>query len=94
MPALELHGDRASLAVLGEPWTPAGYAIRRRDSTSWELHDDPDPAWSWNDGLRDAVEALVDGRPPSGEIEHDVHVIAIMDAVREAARARTEVAIA
>jgi hypothetical protein len=42
--------------------------------------------------VRDAVEALVDGRPARGEIEHDVHDTATMDAVLEAAGARTQVA--
>lgn len=85
-PALELYGDAGTAYLQGDDWDPAGIDIWRTRQGSWESLEALDATWHWTDGLREAVAALQEGRPPAGDPAHDLHLLEILDATDRALR--------
>jgi predicted dehydrogenase len=83
-PCLELYGTHGVLQMLGDDWAPEGYELWRNDHAAWELHPDPDPAWSWTDGLRHLVDCVETGEAPVTRPEHAFHALEIMLAAQAA----------
>jgi predicted dehydrogenase len=81
-PALELYGTHGTANLLGDDWDPRGLEIWRNEAGCWEDYEPLDPTWLWTDGLREAVVALHDDRPPLADLEHDLHVLDVLDAAR------------
>jgi predicted dehydrogenase len=84
-PALELYGTDGTANLLGDDWDPRGFEIWRNEAGSWEAHEAVDGSWLWADGLREAVLALAEGRPPLADNDHDLHLLDVVDAARRAA---------
>jgi predicted dehydrogenase len=85
-PCLELYGTHGVLQMLGDDWAPEGYELWRNDRSTWELHPESDPAWSWTEGLRHLVECLETGTEPVTRPEHAYHALEIMLAAQTAGR--------
>jgi predicted dehydrogenase len=92
-PGLELYGTEGTANLLGDDWDPRGFEIWRNEQGRWEEYEAVDPTWLWADGLREAVLALRDDRPPLADPAHDLHVLEIVDAAREAAAGRRAVRV-
>jgi predicted dehydrogenase len=84
-PALELYGTEGTANLLGDDWDPRGFEIWRNELGRWEEYEPVDATWLWSDGLRELVEAVVQGKRPHAEIAHDLHVLDVVDAARVAA---------
>jgi hypothetical protein len=61
---------------------------------SWEQYESADPTWHWSDGLRELVVALRDGIEPLVDLDHDLHVVDVIDACRTAAAGGDTVRVA
>jgi predicted dehydrogenase len=85
-PALELYGTEGTANLLGDDWDPQGIEWWREDAATWTVREPDDATWRWTDGLREAVSALQDGRPPLADPDLDVHVLDIIRAAGAAAR--------
>jgi predicted dehydrogenase len=81
-PALELYGTEGTANLLGDDWDPRGFEVWRNSAGSWEEHDPIEPTWLWADGLREAVVAIRDGRTPLHRLDHDLHLLDVLDAAR------------
>ncbi|MGH3011202.1 MAG: Gfo/Idh/MocA family protein [Gaiellaceae bacterium] len=84
-PGLELYGTEGTANLLGDDWDPRGFEIWRNEEGRWEEYEAIDPTWLWADGLREAVLAVREDRPPLADPMHDLHVLEIVDAARQAA---------
>ena len=84
-PGLELYGTEGTANLLGDDWDPRGFEIWRNEDGRWEEYEAIDPTWLWADGLREAVLAVREDRPPLADPAHDLHVLEIVDAARQAA---------
>jgi predicted dehydrogenase len=84
-PGLELYGTEGTANLLGDDWDPCGFEIWRNEAGRWDEYEAIDPTWLWADGLRELVLALREDRPPLADPAHDLHVLEIVDAAREAA---------
>jgi predicted dehydrogenase len=82
---LELYGTEGTANLLGDDWDPTGFEIWRTASGSWEQHESPDRTWHWSDGLRELVAALRAGHEPLTDLDHDLHVLDVIEACRTAA---------
>jgi predicted dehydrogenase len=87
-PALELYGTEGTANLLGDDWDPAGFEIWRNADGCWATYEPLDATWLWADGLREAVTALVEGRPPLVHHDHDLHLLDVIDQARVSARER------
>lgn len=85
-PAVELYGTEGTVQMLGDDWDPDGYELWLNDVGAWQLYKETAPDWSWTDGLREAVECLIQGQAPSLDPTHAVHVLEIMLAAQRSAR--------
>jgi predicted dehydrogenase len=92
-PGLELYGTDGTANLLGDDWDPRGFEIWRNEAGRWEEYEPIDPTWLWADGLREAVQAVREDRPPLAEPTHDLHVLDVVDAARRAAVERAAVAV-
>ena len=52
-----------------------------------------DPTWLWADGLAEMVNALREGRPPLHSLEHDIHLLEIIEASSKAACEKRAIAV-
>ena len=84
-PALELYGTEGTVNLLGDDWDPRGIELWRNETGRWEVLDAVEPTWLWADGLREAVAAVREGRPPLADSGHDVHVLDVVEAARRSA---------
>ncbi len=84
-PGLELYGTEGTANLQGDDWDTRGYEIWRNEEGRWEEYEAIDPTWLWADGLREAVLAVREDRPPLADPMHDLHVLEIVDAARQAA---------
>jgi predicted dehydrogenase len=92
-PALELYGTAGTANLLGDDWDPRGYEIYRPDDAAWHRFASVDPTWLWTDGLRDLVDAVLQGRAPIATIDHDLHLLEVVAAARTAASERAAVPV-
>jgi predicted dehydrogenase len=91
---LELYGTEGTANLLGDDWDPAGFEVWRTASGCWEQHESPDRTWHWSDGLRELVTALRDDHEPLTDLDHDLHVLDVIDACRTAASSGDTVRVA
>jgi predicted dehydrogenase len=84
-PAVELYGSEGTAQLLGDDWEPRGHEVFRNRDGCWTVYDEPDPAWSWADGLGHLVDCIRAGRRPAVTPEHAFHVLEILVRAREAA---------
>ena len=87
-PGLELYGTEGTANLLGDDWDPHGYEIWRNDAGRWEEYEAIDPTWLWADGLREIVLAVREDRAPLADPAHDLHVLDIVEAARQAGSER------
>jgi predicted dehydrogenase len=92
-PGLELYGTEGTANLLGDDWDPRGFEVWRNEAGRWEEYEPIDPTWLWADGLREAVLAVREGRPPLAEPTHDLHLLDVIEAARRAATDRTAVPV-
>jgi predicted dehydrogenase len=92
-PGLELYGTEGTANLLGDDWDPRGFEIWRNDAARWEEFEPIDPTWLWADGLREAVVAVREERPPLAEPAHDLHLLDVLDSARQAVDAKAAVTV-
>ena len=83
-PALELYGTEGTANLLGDDWDPRGLEVWRNAAARWEGYDSVDETWLWTDGLREAISSLREDRAPLADLAHDLHLLDVIDAAREA----------
>ncbi len=92
-PGLELYGTEGTANLLGDDWDPRGFEIWRNQVGRWEEYEPIEGTWHWADGLREAVMAVWEGRPPLAELTQDLHLLEIIEAARRSAEQRLAVPI-
>ena len=84
-PALELYGTEGTANLLGDDWDPRGFEVWRNAAGSWSEHEPIEPTWLWADGLREAVAAVRESRTPLASLDHDLHLLDVVEAARRSA---------
>jgi len=92
-PALEFYGTEGTANLLGDDWDPRGFEIWRNNAGSWEEFEPIDPTWLWADGLAEMVTALQEKREPLHNLDHDIHLLEIIEASAQAARGKRAIAV-
>ena len=92
-PALEFYGTDGTANLLGDDWDPQGFEIWRNNAACWEEFEPIEPTWSWADGLAEMVNALREDRPPLHHLEHDLHLVEVIEACGRAAKEKRAVAV-
>ena len=60
--------------------------VWRNERGAWEPHDPLDATWLWADGLRELVTALATAARRWPQLDHDLHLLDVLDAARAASR--------
>ena len=92
-PALEFYGTEGTANLLGDDWDPRGFEIWRNSAGCWEEFEPIDPTWLWADGLAEMVRALIEDREPMHCLDHDLHLLEVIEASSKAAREKRAIAI-
>ena len=92
-PALEFYGTEGTANLLGDDWDPRGFEIWRNNAACWEEFEPVEPTWSWADGLAEMVNALREDRQPLHNLEHDLHLLEVIEACERAAMEKRVVAV-
>ena len=92
-PALEFYGTEGTANLLGDDWDPRGFEIWRNRAGCWEEFEPIDPTWHWADGLAEMVRALGERREPLHNLEHDIHVLEVIEASTKAAKEKRAIAV-
>jgi len=92
-PALEFYGTEGTANLLGDDWDPRGFEIWRNSAGCWEEFEPLDPTWLWADGLGEMVNALREERQPLYSLEHDIHLLEVIEAGSTAAREKRSIAV-
>jgi len=92
-PALEFYGTDGTANLLGDDWDPRGFEIWRNDAACWEEFEPIDPTWLWADGLAEMVTALREERPPLHNLDHDIHLLEVIEASGKAAVEKRAIAV-
>lgn len=92
-PALEFYGTEGTANLLGDDWDPRGFEIWRNSAGCWEEFEPIDPTWLWADGLAEMVHALNEGREPLHSLDHDLHLLEVIEACSKAAKENRAVAV-
>ena len=92
-PALEFYGAEGTANLLGDDWDPRGFEIWRNHAGSWEEFEPIDPTWLWADGLAEMVNALHEERQPLHSLEHDLHLLEVIEASAKAAKEKRAIAV-
>jgi predicted dehydrogenase len=92
-PALEFYGTEGTANLLGDDWDPRGFEIWRNQAACWEEFEPVDPTWLWADGLAEMVIALRENRPPLHNMDHDIHLLEVIEACEKAAREKRAIAV-
>ena len=90
-PALEFYGTAGTINLRGDDWDPRGVDVWRERSGCWESYPAIEPTWHWTDGLTDLVAALREGRTPTADLAHDLHLMEVLDAAHKSLHARRPV---
>jgi len=93
-PGLELYGTEGTANLLGDDWDSRGFEIWRNEAGRWEEYEPIEATWHWADGLRELVMSLVEGRAPLAHLTHDIHLLEVIEAAKQAARERAAVKVA
>jgi predicted dehydrogenase len=92
-PGLEFYGTEGTANLLGDDWDPRGFEIWRNSAGCWEEFEPVDPTWLWADGLAEIVHALAEKRQPLHNLEHDLHLLEVIEASTKAAKEKRAVAV-
>jgi predicted dehydrogenase len=92
-PALEFYGTEGTANLLGDDWDPRGLEIWRNGAGSWEEFEPIDPTWHWADGLAEMVRALIEDRKPMHCLDHDLHLLEVIEASSKAAIEKRAIAV-
>jgi len=92
-PALEFYGTEGTANLLGDDWDPRGFEIWRNNVGCWEEFEPIDPTWLWADGLAEMVNALQENRPPLHNLDHDLHLLEVIEASTMAAKEKRAIAV-
>ena len=92
-PAIEFYGTLGTANLLGDDWDPRGFEIWQNSKACWQEYEAIDPTWLWTDGLSEMVNALREQREPLHDIDHDVHLLEVIEASARAAREKKAVAV-
>jgi predicted dehydrogenase len=92
-PALEFYGTEGTANLLGDDWDPRGFEIWRNSAGCWEEFEPLDPTWLWADGLAEMVNALREKRQPLHNLEHDIHLIEVIEASSRAAKEKRAIVV-
>jgi predicted dehydrogenase len=92
-PALEFYGTSGTANLRGDDWDPRGVEIWRAARECWQSHPPIEPTWHWTDGLADLVQALREGRPPISDLDHDLHLLDVLEAAAKSAKTGRAVAV-
>ncbi len=92
-PALEFYGADGTANLLGDDWDPRGFEIWRNQAACWEEYESIDPTWLWTDGLAEMVSALQEKRQPLHCLDHDIHLLEVIQASSKAAREKRAITI-
>ena len=92
-PGLEFYGTEGTANLLGDDWDPRGFEIWRNSAGCWEEFEPIDPTWLWGDGLAEMAHALREKRAPLHNLEHDMHLLEVIDASTKAAKEKRAVAV-
>jgi predicted dehydrogenase len=92
-PALEFYGTEGTANLLGDDWDPRGFEIWRNSAACWEEFEPIDSTWHWADGLAEMVRALNEDRQPLHSLDHDLHLLEIIEASNKAAREKRAIAV-
>jgi len=85
-PALEFYGTSGTANLRGDDWDPRGVDMWREARGCWESYPAIEPTWHWTDGLVELVQALQEGRPPISDLEHDLHLLDVLEAAGRSAK--------
>jgi len=92
-PALEFYGTEGTANLLGDDWDPRGFEIWRNSEGSWQEFEPIDPTWLWTDGLAEMINALRENRQPRHDLEHDLHLLEVIEASAKAAQEKRAVSV-
>jgi predicted dehydrogenase len=92
-PALEFYGTEGTANLLGDDWDPRGFEIWRNSAACWEEFEAIDSTWLWADGLAEMARALNEDREPTHCLDHDLHLLEIIEASDKAAREKRAIAV-
>ncbi len=92
-PGIEIYGTEGTANLLGDDHSPAGLEVWTNDEGSWRFTPPPDDTWHWTDGLRELVTSLSASRAPFQELQQDLHLIDVLEAIRLSARAGESVSV-
>jgi predicted dehydrogenase len=92
-PGLEFYGTEGSANLLGDDWDPRGFEIWRNSAGCWEEFEPIDPTWLWADGLAEMIHAIREEREPLHNLEHDIHLLEVIDACARAANEKRAIAV-
>jgi predicted dehydrogenase len=92
-PGLEFYGTEGTANLLGDDWDPRGFEIWRNSAGCWEEFEPVDPTWLWADGLAEMVHALAEERQPLHSLEHDLHLLEVIEASKKAAKEKRAVPV-
>lgn len=92
-PALEFYGTEGTANLLGDDWDPRGFELWRNCAGCWEEFEPLDPTWLWADGLAEMVHALLEKRTPLHCLEHDFHLLEVIEASAKAAKEKRAIAV-
>lgn len=92
-PGLEFYGTEGTANLLGDDWDPRGFDIWRNSAGCWEEFEPIDPTWLWADGLAEMVHALQEKRKPLHDLEHDIHLLEVIEASTKAAKEKRAVPV-
>lgn len=92
-PALEFYGTEGTANLLGDDWDPRGFEIWRNIAGCWEEFEPLDPTWLWTDGLAEMVNALREKRQPLHSLEHDLHLLEVIEASTKAAKEKRAIVV-
>ena len=92
-PALEFYGTEVTANLLGDDWDPRGFEIWRNSAGRWEEFEPIDSTWLWADGLAEMVRALIEEREPLHCLDHDLHLLEVIEASSKAAKEKRAIAV-
>jgi len=92
-PALEFYGTLGTANLLGDDWDPRGFEIWQNIKACWQEYEPIAPTWLWTGGLSEMVSAVREQREPLHNIDHDIHLLEVIEASARAAREKKAVTV-
>ena len=90
---IELIGVRGAINLLGWDWSPKGVQIRLECEADWQTRCTASQGYCWVGGAAYAIECLISGKEGLMRPEHALHVVEIMAAARQSAKAATRIQV-